>query len=422
MKRLALLLLPCLAVLSSGCIILPIPHPRTHQPPREGRVVDAVTGEPVAGARVVSTGLEERLRTTDAEGRFRFPAVRSWHGAYLCTPALSYSIFPTLDVPVVVPQSVRVSADGYQTYDEKSLPVVAVPFRSFGRKEHGLWTFPVETNYVSDLYFSRGRPYSDPVRHFHLDPPGWRAFAEDARSTIRLRPENAAPPVRATPFSVWFELADDAAEPYAEGIPPPKARILWYGPDRPLEVDFGERIPLWKAYAFDVPVVPWEVARTRRVYWWEEVKPFFLPADGPGRVVLELRDGTPVRFSVRTGEPWEPEPPENEEAREKTIRENRNGGDLTAFCEAESAAAAVRRAEIGAGYAFRVANWEILGRDGSTPSVWNELSNVDPRIEIVNESNLPHPATRSSAEEKSHAENAESAVPEPHAESAKFAE
>ena len=154
----------------------------------------------------------------------------------------------------------------------------------------------------------------------------------------------------------------------------------------------------------------------------EEVKPFFLPADGPGRVVLELRDGTPVRFSVRTGEPWEPEPPENEEAREKTIRENRNGGDLTAFCEAESAAAAVRRAEIGAGYAFRVANWEILGRDGSTPSVWNELSNVDPRIEIVNESNLPHPATRSSAEEKSHAENAESAVPEPHAESAKSAE
>ena len=388
-------------------------------PPREGRVIDAVTGEPVAGARVVSTGLEERLRTTDEEGRFRFPAVRSWHGAYLCTPALSFSIFPTLDVPTVVPQSVRVSADGYETYDEKSLPVDAVPFRSFGRKEYGSWTFPIETNYVSDLSFSRGRPYADPLRHFHLDPPEWRAIAEDARSTIRLRPENAAPPVRTTPFSVWFELADDAAEPYAEGIPPPKARILWYGPDRPLEVDFGERIPWWKSYAFDVPIVPWEVARTRRVDWWKEAKPFFLPAAGPGRVVLELRDGTPVRFSVRTGAPWKPEPPESAEAREETIRENRNnGGNLTALCEAESAAAAVRRAEIGAGYAFRVENWEILGRDGSEPSIWNELSDLDPRIEIVNESNSPHPATRNSAEEKSHAESAEGAEKKSHADSA----
>ena len=111
-------------VLVSGCLIVPIPHSRTWAPAREGLVVNAKTGAPVANARVSSLHEKGGSTRTDGKGHFRLPPAKSWHGAYMCAIPISFSLFPTLDMPRRMGQGVSVSAAGFETYDESHLPSI----------------------------------------------------------------------------------------------------------------------------------------------------------------------------------------------------------------------------------------------------------------------------------------------------------
>ena len=111
-------------VLGSGCLIVPIPHSRTWAPAREGLVVNAKTGAPVANAQVSSLHDKGGSTRTDGKGHFRLSPAKSWHGAYLCAIPLSFSLFPTLDMPRRTGQGVSVSAAGFETYDESHLPSI----------------------------------------------------------------------------------------------------------------------------------------------------------------------------------------------------------------------------------------------------------------------------------------------------------
>ena len=113
-----------LLVFGSGCLILPIPHSRTWAPAREGLVVNAKTGTPVANAQVSSLHAKGGSTRTDCKGHFRLPPAKSWHGAYMCAIPVSFSLFPTLDMPHRTGQGITVSAMGFEPYDESQLPSV----------------------------------------------------------------------------------------------------------------------------------------------------------------------------------------------------------------------------------------------------------------------------------------------------------
>ena len=113
-----------LLVFGAGCLILPIPHSRTWAPAREGLVVNAKTGTPVANAQVSSLHEKGGSTRTDGEGHFRLPPAKSWHGAYMCAIPISFSLFPTLDMPRRTGQGVSISAAGFETYDESHLPSI----------------------------------------------------------------------------------------------------------------------------------------------------------------------------------------------------------------------------------------------------------------------------------------------------------
>ena len=76
LRLLALAVAPVVA----GCLALPIPHRVVPTGHVYGRVVDAVTHQPVPGARVE---LAEQERTTGAEGRFEFAPHPEWHFVYV---------------------------------------------------------------------------------------------------------------------------------------------------------------------------------------------------------------------------------------------------------------------------------------------------------------------------------------------------
>jgi hypothetical protein len=116
----------CLALVSctAGCLIVPIPHSRTWAPAREGLVINAKTGTPVANAQVSSLHEKGGSTRTDGKGHFRLPPAKSWHGAYMCAIPISFSLFPTLDMPHRTGQGVVVSAAGFETYDESHLPSI----------------------------------------------------------------------------------------------------------------------------------------------------------------------------------------------------------------------------------------------------------------------------------------------------------
>jgi hypothetical protein len=108
-------LLTIVLMSSAGCLIVPYPHVRQDIRARNGRVVDADTGSPLAGAVVTSlTNGSECV--TDAEGRFTLPEVRGWHFGRLITPPLSYDIWPFLDI--APSHQVRIVAVGFAPFDE----------------------------------------------------------------------------------------------------------------------------------------------------------------------------------------------------------------------------------------------------------------------------------------------------------------
>lgn len=108
-------LLTIVLMSSAGCLIVPYPHVRQDIHARNGRVVDADTGSPLAGA-VVTSLTNGRECVTDVEGRFALPEVRRWHWGLLITPALIYDIWPFLSMEV--DPDVRVVAVGFAPFDE----------------------------------------------------------------------------------------------------------------------------------------------------------------------------------------------------------------------------------------------------------------------------------------------------------------
>ena len=124
MNKTTSFVLAVLLVFGAGCLVIPVPHSRTWAPSREGLVVDANTGAPVANARVCSIHEKGKSAKTDVNGRFRLPPAKSWHGAYMCAIPVSFSLFPTLDMPRLTGQGITVSATGFETYDESKIPSV----------------------------------------------------------------------------------------------------------------------------------------------------------------------------------------------------------------------------------------------------------------------------------------------------------
>ena len=84
------------SIVFSGCLILPIPHTRTHAPEVSGVVIFENTQKPVPNAVVEDVSYDIQT-LTDSEGRFVLPAVKGWHGAY-CVSPISQSLFPGLDI------------------------------------------------------------------------------------------------------------------------------------------------------------------------------------------------------------------------------------------------------------------------------------------------------------------------------------
>ena len=112
------------ALVSAGCIVLPVPVHWKHQDSYSGFVLDRETGRPVANA-TVSTREGERgggnaSAVTDQTGAWTLPEVRDWHFGYIfamwndgtCLPYASGQPSGQTDM-----QNLTVSAPGYRTLE-----------------------------------------------------------------------------------------------------------------------------------------------------------------------------------------------------------------------------------------------------------------------------------------------------------------
>ena len=321
-----------LAFCTASCVV-PFPHTRIHAPARKGRVVADDGHTPVAGA--VVTSLENGKQcTTDADGRFSLPAVKGWHGAWLFSPPLTYSIWPFRDMDGQA-HRIRIESDGFSTCDETLGGTVReVRYRSFGclHPSGRLWC-PVETQRV-DISWSEWVPHGTFLeeRWEAYDHPGWEVRPLDAEKTIRLLRAEPAP----EPVALCFDLEDESPDAPGKAPPPdgrpPKARVLWLGRDAPMAVLFGECAP-----------APGEPS-------WREIAPLWLGNAHSGRVVVTLdAEGRPARFELRL--PWPN--------------------------------VVTRRDAIATGAAtFRITGWETFGLPPPTPDLWPNLRHLDPRLEI----------------------------------------
>ena len=97
-RKILVFCLVCMfSVCSTGCIVIPVPHVRTHQPTCSGILIDAETKKPISGAIIRSTAFPDISSTSDSHGHFFIPAKRKFHGAYLIG-AINMSLFPPWDV------------------------------------------------------------------------------------------------------------------------------------------------------------------------------------------------------------------------------------------------------------------------------------------------------------------------------------
>ena len=323
-----------LALAAAGCV--PWPHTRVHAPAREGRVVAADDGSPVAGA--VVTSLENGRQCVSGEdGRFELPEAKGWHWGKMVSPPLTYSVWPFLDMGRSK-QLIRVEAEGFAGYDEENGGTVReVRCRSFGRgrTEDGRWRCPVETQRVEiarSITVLRNGCYPGETRAAWEGSAGrMMARGAGADRTVRLVREGEVP----VPFSLCFDLEDESAEGAGRAPPPdgrpPKARVLWWGKDAPVAVLFGE-------------CAPGETA-------WRESEPFWVGSRDFGRVSIALGDdGLPARFSLQL-----------------------NG---------MGSGARRRDAIASGGVGFRIAAWETFGVEGDGAAVWESLCGRDSRVDI----------------------------------------
>jgi len=109
-----------------GCLIVPVPHQRTHVHGLKGRVVDEA-GAPVPNTEVVTEehkfgGITiTRKAVTDSNGYLKVKPVKKWHGAY-CIVLLNihdgqptgFSIFPDGYVPASATINIYVSGSPEQ--------------------------------------------------------------------------------------------------------------------------------------------------------------------------------------------------------------------------------------------------------------------------------------------------------------------
>lgn len=100
-----------IAALCAGCI-MPIPHRRVHSYGVDGRVCDAATRSPIAGAVVTSDDQKHRETRTNDKGQFSLRPAYGWHGAYVIGP-ICLSLFPGWDV-TFPGTAIDVTATGYQ--------------------------------------------------------------------------------------------------------------------------------------------------------------------------------------------------------------------------------------------------------------------------------------------------------------------
>jgi hypothetical protein len=102
-----------LLVVTSGCLIIPIPNARIEGNGMRSKVVDADTGQPVAGARVSTVDYEKRVAVADAHGDFSLDPHVQWHAAYLWG-VIGYPIWPFTGDAISSECSVLVEVPGYR--------------------------------------------------------------------------------------------------------------------------------------------------------------------------------------------------------------------------------------------------------------------------------------------------------------------
>jgi hypothetical protein len=73
--------------LLSGCIVVPFPHRHVEVSPYSGRVLEASTHRPIAGATVMVEGAPKTAVESDADGRFVTGFLLDWYLISELTPS-----------------------------------------------------------------------------------------------------------------------------------------------------------------------------------------------------------------------------------------------------------------------------------------------------------------------------------------------
>ncbi len=73
----------------TGCasVFVPYPHTSVRLYPASGRVLDADTRAPIAGAKIFLTHHPEVACKSDRTGTFKFKKIRNWHAGEIGVPA-----------------------------------------------------------------------------------------------------------------------------------------------------------------------------------------------------------------------------------------------------------------------------------------------------------------------------------------------
>ena len=156
-----------LTLICSGCMIVPVPHPRVHAYGVKGQVVSATDGIPIAAA-VHSIDAPTDIVRCDAEGCFQVRPRYGWHGAYFIG-VISQSMLPGWDVTRPV-RGICVSTPGYQT---TTLTVATSPGSDTGQVRAevvgayllaGKISLVPVTNFTSGGEMPPAKPVNDKVR------------------------------------------------------------------------------------------------------------------------------------------------------------------------------------------------------------------------------------------------------------------
>lgn len=96
-----------------GCVVLPLPNYRVEGYGVKSRVVDAETGAPIVGAKIIDAANPNKTVKTDKNGDFHLLPNVQWHFGYLWG-VLSYPIWPFTGDVVLGDRSIRIISPGYE--------------------------------------------------------------------------------------------------------------------------------------------------------------------------------------------------------------------------------------------------------------------------------------------------------------------